>query len=188
MFGKIRGASTSSLDSLELERPTSKIFRDDPLSIYEVTLMKLKLGSQRELSSHSEQTVPQIETDSASSSSCAGVMKINADCSEKSSQDIVVSPYEEVMAIDTECSSGSVSLGSIDSPCLGSKKQQQNRNVSVLYLFSKFKDSRRQVVTSSCEDAMPIEDGCSESSRTNSSDCLQSLKSMEQQMEKKKKP
>lgn len=145
--------------------------------------MKLKLGSQRELSSHSEQTGPQIETDSASCSSCAGVMKINAGCSEKCSQDIVGSPNEGAMAIDTECSSGSVLPGSIDSPCLGSKKQQQNRNVSVLYLFSKFKDSRRQVVSSSCEDAMPIEDGCSESSWTNSSDCHQSLKSMEQQMD-----
>lgn len=145
--------------------------------------MKLKLGSQRELSSPSEQTVPQIETDSGSSSSCAGVMKINADCSEKSSQGIVVSPYEEAMTIDTECSSGSVLQGSIDSPCLGSKKQQQNRNVSILYLFSKIKDSRRQVVSSSCEDVMPIEAGCSESSWANSSDCHQSLKSMEQQMD-----
>ena len=44
MFGKIRVASTSSLDSLELERPTSKIFRDDPLSIYGTPFLSLSLA------------------------------------------------------------------------------------------------------------------------------------------------
>ena len=46
MFGKIRVASTSSLDSLELERPTSKIFRDDPLSIYGTLSLSLSLSSR----------------------------------------------------------------------------------------------------------------------------------------------
>ncbi len=144
--------------------------------------MKLKLGSQLELSSPSEETV-QIETDSASSSSCIGVMKVNADCSTKSSKDIVVFPDKEVMAIDTECSSGSVSPGSIDSHSFGSMKQQQDQSVSVLYLFSKFKNSRRQVVSSICEDVMPIEDGFSASTSSNSSDCHQSINSMDHQMD-----
>jgi hypothetical protein len=140
--------------------------------------MKLKLGSQRELSSPSHQ----IEIDSALSSSCAGAMEIKAHCSSattsKNSQDIAISPHEEVMAIDAESSSGS---GSIDSHSTGGTKQRRNSNLSLLYLFSKFKNSR-QAVSSSCEDAMAIEDACSASISTSSCDC-QSLGSMELQMD-----
>ncbi|CAL5198147.1 unnamed protein product [Lathyrus oleraceus] len=46
MFGRIR-ASPSSLDSLE-GFPPSKILKDDSFSIYEATLMKLKLGAKRD--------------------------------------------------------------------------------------------------------------------------------------------
>ncbi|CAI8583802.1 unnamed protein product [Vicia faba] len=46
MFGRIR-ASPSSLDILE-GSPPSKILKDDSFSIYEATLMKLKLGAKRE--------------------------------------------------------------------------------------------------------------------------------------------
>ncbi|CAK8562919.1 unnamed protein product [Lathyrus sativus] len=46
MFGRIR-ASPSSLDSLE-GSPPSKILKDDSFSIYEATLMKLKLGAKRD--------------------------------------------------------------------------------------------------------------------------------------------
>ncbi|CAN1777218.1 hypothetical protein LINPERHAP1_LOCUS13964 [Linum perenne] len=45
MFGRLR-PPTSSPDSLELERSYSKFFKDDSLSVYEATLMKLKRGSQ----------------------------------------------------------------------------------------------------------------------------------------------
>lgn len=129
--------------------------------------MKLKLGSQRELNSPSQQAM-QIEIDSSSASSSMN------------SQDIVIPPHEEEMAIDVESFSGSGSPGSIDSYSTGGTKQQRNGNLSLLYLFSKFKNSR-QVVSSSCEDAMPMEDACSASISTSSSDC-QSLGAMELQM------
>ncbi|CAN1129942.1 hypothetical protein LINPERPRIM_LOCUS12951 [Linum perenne] len=45
MFGRLR-PPPSSPDSLELERSHSKLFKDDCLSVYEATLMKLKQGSQ----------------------------------------------------------------------------------------------------------------------------------------------
>ncbi|KAK8488952.1 hypothetical protein V6N13_060928 [Hibiscus sabdariffa] len=44
MFGRVR--ASPSLDSFETP---SKIIKDDSLSIYEITLIKLKLGSQRHL-------------------------------------------------------------------------------------------------------------------------------------------
>ena len=142
--------------------------------------MKLKLGSQRELSTPSQQA-GLIEIDSA----CAGVMEIKSHCSSavtsKNSQDIVISPHEVVMAIDAESSSGSGSPGSIDSHSPGGTKQRRNGNVSLLYLFSKFKNSC-QAVSSSSDDAMAIEDACSASISTNSSDC-QSLGSMKLQMD-----
>ncbi|KAK7389166.1 hypothetical protein VNO78_24001 [Psophocarpus tetragonolobus] len=49
MLGRIR-ASTSSLDTLEASPSVgrSKILKDDSFSIYEATLMKLKLGAQRD--------------------------------------------------------------------------------------------------------------------------------------------
>lgn len=142
--------------------------------------MKLKLGSQRELSTPSQQA-EQIEIDSA----CAGVMEIKSHCSSattsKNSQDSVISSHEEVMAIDAESSSGSSSPGLIDSHSPGGTKQRRNGNVSLLYLFSKFKNSC-QAVSSSCDEAMAIEDACSARISSSSSDC-QSLGSMELQMD-----
>ncbi|KAF5460003.1 hypothetical protein F2P56_019904 [Juglans regia] len=169
MFGRIR-ASSSSPESLE--RPPSKILKDDPLSIYEATLMKLKLGSQRELSSPSEQTVQTEVNFDLSSSSCAG-----ATSNSNSFENTAISPCEEVMAIDTECSSRSGSPDSVDSRSTGSMKEQQSRSNSVLYLFSKFMNSR-EVVCLSCEDAMQLQDGCSSIVSTTSSD-RQSLGRME---------
>ncbi|KAG2676092.1 hypothetical protein I3760_12G035600 [Carya illinoinensis] len=172
MFGRIR-PSSSSPESLE--RPPSKILKDDPISIYEATLMKLKLGSQRELSSPSEQTV-QIEVDFDLSSSCAG-----ATSNSNSSENTAISPCEEVIAIDTKFSSRSGSPDSVDTHSTGSMKEQQSRSISVLYLFSKFMNSR-EVACLSCEDAMQLQDGCSSIVSTTSSD-RQSLGHMELEMD-----
>ncbi|KDO69329.1 hypothetical protein CISIN_1g047698mg, partial [Citrus sinensis] len=48
MLGRVRAASSTPYD-LELERMPSKLIKDDSLSIYEATLMKLKLGARRDL-------------------------------------------------------------------------------------------------------------------------------------------
>ncbi|RZC82946.1 hypothetical protein C5167_045729 [Papaver somniferum] len=62
MFGRVRAAASDSLDSLELERPfSSKIIKDDSLSIYEITLQKLRLGSRRAL-------IPSASTDTLNAS------------------------------------------------------------------------------------------------------------------------
>ncbi|KAH7549758.1 hypothetical protein JRO89_XS13G0077700 [Xanthoceras sorbifolium] len=128
MFGRVRAAS-STLDNLELERAPSKLIKDDSLSIYEATLMKLKLGSQRNLDPLSEMAV-------GAESSCASA-DVPASCG-----DALSSPHHDIMMMDTDCSSAS-SLSSSSSDChsTGSLKQHQSRNVSVLYLFSKYKNS-----------------------------------------------
>ncbi|KAG2408235.1 hypothetical protein LR48_Vigan01g227300 [Vigna angularis] len=60
MFGRIR-ASTSSLETLE--GSPSKILKDDTFSIYEATLMKLKIGARLDTS--------EVIDDSSVSSPCA---------------------------------------------------------------------------------------------------------------------
>ncbi|XP_022776109.1 uncharacterized protein LOC111317871 [Durio zibethinus] len=72
MFGRVR-ASPSLLDSLET--PPSKIIKGDSLSIYEATLMKLKLGSYlQDISSDEEAMV--VDTDCSSASVSNG----SSDC------------------------------------------------------------------------------------------------------------
>lgn len=140
----------------------------------EETLRKLKLGSQRQLSLPSEQTA-QIEINCCVSSSCAGIIP----SASKSSQDTGFSPHEE-MAMDADCSADRSSPGTAHSHCMTSTRHQRNRNISVLYLFSKYSKSR-EVVDLSCEDVTPTEDGCSASVSTSSTDC-QSLGSVVLQM------
>lgn len=140
--------------------------------VAEATLAKLKLGSQRELSSPSEQT-QQIGMDSDSSSSTA-----RAASNSKSSQDTVIFPHD-VVEMDTVRSSRAGSPGSVDSHSTCSTNEYRNRNHSVIYLFSKFKNSQ-EVVCSASEGSMPIEDGYSASVLTSSSAC-QSLESMKLQ-------
>ncbi|EEF51849.1 hypothetical protein RCOM_1507320 [Ricinus communis] len=110
MFGRVRAAS-SSLDSLE--RPPSKIFKDDPLSIYETTLIKLKLGSQRDLNSPSpsEEAGEEMESDCSTitvSTSCVEqpIFSTSTIISE-TSQLLVTSLDGDAMAIDTDSSSAS---------------------------------------------------------------------------------
>ncbi|XP_059655133.1 uncharacterized protein LOC132302314 [Cornus florida] len=139
MLGRVR-PSSSSLECLELERSPPKIIKDDSLSIYETTLMKLRQGSQRDLSSLSENSM-------------------NAYISSTSAS---IPPYEEALTIDYDCSSASISRSDIVCQSLSTLKEPQKRNLSILYLFSRYKSSRK--APSSPDEAMAIENGCSSSS------------------------
>ncbi|MCL7036216.1 hypothetical protein MKW94_026690 [Papaver nudicaule] len=87
MFGRVRAAS---LDSLELERPlSSKIIKDDPLSIYEITLQKLRLGSRRAL-------IPSSSTDTLN----ASPTKAKSIDAPPSSADTLKASSTEAMKID----------------------------------------------------------------------------------------
>ncbi|BFG32358.1 hypothetical protein CerSpe_186320 [Prunus speciosa] len=182
MFGKIRA---SSCPAESLERPPFKILKDDSLSIYEATLMKLKLGSKRNLSPCSSEVVGEIDNGSTSSSSNSEPMKIDANCASAAASwghiEVASSPQEqkEFMTLDTDCSSVTSSTSSTDCHSLGTLKQQRSTNVSVLYLFSKFKRAQEDICLSS-GDAMTIE---SASISPSSSGC-QSLNSTEQHLEK----
>ncbi|KAL9338051.1 hypothetical protein Peur_069820 [Populus x canadensis] len=163
MFGRVR-ASSSSPDYLE--RPSSKILKDDSLSIYEATLMKLKLGSQRDQSSPFEETV-EMESESSTTSASSFVESNNTSTTAlKSLQHVITSPDEEVMTIDSD-SSSSDQLSFSAMLSTGDSKDQRSRNVSVLYLFSKYNYSR-QALTPSGE-AMLIASSCSASTYASSS-------------------
>ncbi|XVE54532.1 hypothetical protein DITRI_Ditri03aG0089200 [Diplodiscus trichospermus] len=174
MFGRVRASpSPSPLDNLET--PPSKIIKDDSLSIYESTLMKLKLGSQRHLISPStvteetdrvSESVPESISDLSSE-----VMSVEANCSSgtvsRSCQDI--QSDEEAMAIDTDCCSESVSNCSSDFQSTGNfNSQQRSEGVSILYLFSKFKGYQRTPANS--HEEMIIENDGS-ASFSSSSEC-----------------
>ncbi|KAF3436824.1 hypothetical protein FNV43_RR19577 [Rhamnella rubrinervis] len=177
MFGRIRAASSSSLESLE--RPSSKILKDDPFSIYEATLMKLKLGSQRNLNSPSNEAREvdnepsesmQMEDDSTSVTSSREGLKVVSSFHE-----------EEVMAVDTDCYSQRLQPSSMDSHSMGSSKRKNKSTVSVLYLFSKFR-SAQNAVSSSSGDADEIEKGYSVSNSPSFSSCFSDI--TEEQLER----
>ncbi|XP_050377860.1 uncharacterized protein LOC126795081 [Argentina anserina] len=146
MFGRVRA---SSVPADSLERPPSKIFKDDSLSIYETTLMKLRLGSKRNLSLCSNSSSLELEP-----------MNIEVNCASSgtsSSPDLVAaSPQEEVMTLDMDCSSERSSITSSDCDSVGTLKQPRSAEVSILYLFSKFKRAHTAVSSSSGE-AMTID-------------------------------
>ncbi|KAJ6374439.1 hypothetical protein OIU78_030040 [Salix suchowensis] len=146
MFGRVR-VSSSSLDSLE--RPSSKILKEDSLSIYEATLMKLKLGSHRDQSSPFEETVD-MESESSSTTSASSFMESNNSSTTalKSLQHVITSPDEEVMTLDSDRSSASDQLSFSSMQSTGDSKDQRSRNVSVLFLFSKYTNSRQALTPS----------------------------------------
>ncbi|KAL5543978.1 hypothetical protein UlMin_007762 [Ulmus minor] len=175
MFGRVR-ASSSSPESLE--RPPSKIIKDDSLSIYEATLMKLKVGSQRDLNSPSKEGG---ETDASSftSSPSTEPMKIEANSSVGTSEEFLIPPYE-VMEIDKDCYLPEICPCSRDGHSMSSSKEQDQRAVSIFYLFSKFRSARDSVgSSSSSEDVMRVENSSSVNGSSSVSSC-QSLDSMEQ--------
>ncbi|OMP12016.1 hypothetical protein COLO4_03517 [Corchorus olitorius] len=145
MLGRVRASpSPSPLDSLET--PPSKIIKDDSFSIYEATLMKLKLGSQRplvsELTVTETETVPEAKTDESSDA-----MNVGASCLSKSCQDISWDGdgVGEVMMTDTDCSSS----------------QQGSKSMSILYMFSKFNKGYQRAPENTSNEAMIVEnDGC----------------------------
>ncbi|XP_031119243.1 uncharacterized protein LOC116022612 [Ipomoea triloba] len=71
MLGRVRRSSISSLEQLELERQSPKLMKSDYLSIYETTLLKLKEGSRRDIStcledSKGDEASSAIDVDSSS--------------------------------------------------------------------------------------------------------------------------
>ncbi|KAI4336279.1 hypothetical protein L6164_014823 [Bauhinia variegata] len=143
MFGRIR-ALPSSPDDTEL--PPSKILNDASFSIYEATLMKLKLGAQRDINVTSKE-VDKIINDAAITLPCDEVTNLEANssaASTSSSQAIpIISPGDEMtMMIDTDCSSTSLSPSSASRFSMGNQEQPRHKNVSILNLFSKYKDSK----------------------------------------------
>jgi len=132
----------------------------------EATLMKLKLGSQRDQSSPFEETV-EMESESSTTSASSFVESNNTSTTAlKSLQHVITSPDEEVMTIDSDSSSNDqLSFSAMQST--GDSKDQRSRNVSVLYLFSKYNYSR-QALTPSGE-AMLIASSCSASTYASSS-------------------
>ncbi|KAM5571752.1 hypothetical protein ABKV19_012037 [Rosa sericea] len=156
MFGRVR-ASSCPADSLE--RPPSKIFKDDSLSIYEATLMKLKLGSKRNLSPCSNE-VGEIDAGSNSTSPDSEPMNIEVNCvssgTSSSPHLVASSPQEEVVTLDADCSSETSSISSSDCNSAGTSKHPRSTEVSVLYLFSKFRRAH-DAISSSSGEAMTID-------------------------------
>ncbi|CAH1423229.1 unnamed protein product [Lactuca virosa] len=134
MLGRVRACSLSSLEVLEMERTPSKLLKDDSLSIYEKTLLKLQQGSHRDLSlipdeSMNTDTSPSMASNEAS-------MKVNA---------------------------------SMDS--LPSSKEEPHGNLSVLYMFSRYKTSRHDNPNSSDgSNAMEMQNDCSSANTSLSND------------------
>lgn len=151
--------------------------------------MKLKLGAQRGVSPPSEVAMEtQMECSSSTVSKCFrdGLSSHFAeeDCNShtvlKSSQ--LVSTHEDITMTDTDSSSVSMSPSSSDCQSTGSLKQHRSKNVSVLYLFSKYRSTGQAKSSSEGEIMMMENDGSSVSISHSSSDC-QSMKSTEEQLE-----
>lgn len=143
--------------------------------------MKLKLGSKRNLSPCSNE-IWEIDAGSNSSSPQSEPMNLEVNCASagtSSSLDSVASPpQEEVMAFDTDCSSDRSSTSSSDYNSAGTSKQPRNTEVSVLYLFSKFKRAH-DAISSSSGEAMTIDSAGVSPSSSGS----RSINNTEQQLE-----
>ncbi|OIW17760.1 hypothetical protein TanjilG_06445 [Lupinus angustifolius] len=133
MFGRIR-ATPSSLESFE--GSPSKILKDDSFSIYETTLMKLKLGAKLDISASAE--MDEVINDSSINSenmksNCSSV----SEALPSSSQQILTSSPSEVMDIDVDidCSSVTTSPSFSGHVSHGNSEQPRNKNVSILHFF-----------------------------------------------------
>ncbi|KAL9439032.1 hypothetical protein AB3S75_024653 [Citrus x aurantiifolia] len=111
MLGRVRAASSTPYD-LELERMPSKLIKDDSLSIYEATLMKLKLGARRDLGPPPEVSIKiETECDSAiGANSCSDTLSARLAESGCNSHSVFkglqrVTSHEDVMMTDSEFSS-----------------------------------------------------------------------------------
>ncbi|KHN14081.1 uncharacterized protein LOC114393332 [Glycine soja] len=144
MFGRIR-ASTSSLDTLD--GSPSKILKDDTFSIYEATLMKLKLGARRDTS--------EVTNDSSVNSPCAEEANLKPDLNPATS-----TSCSETTMMDTESDNSSPRVS--DHVSSGNSEQRKQSNVSILYFF-KVQDTGHAGVSSSEEATASTGNGSSES-------------------------
>ncbi|KAL7099223.1 hypothetical protein ACP275_09G069700 [Erythranthe tilingii] len=138
MFGRVRASPISSLELLEMERPPSKIIKHDSLSIYESTLLKLKQGSHCNPRYNPEDSCT-MATDSPEEGITAA-----ADCTSSDS----ISGDSSVSFQSTVCSSN----------------EKRSKNMSIHYLFSKYKSSQDAHNNSNEKEAMAVESGYSSSS------------------------
>ncbi|CAH8267887.1 unnamed protein product [Arabidopsis lyrata] len=113
MFGRLR-PPPSPPDCLE--RYPAKIIKDDPLSVYESTLLKLKQGSTR-LDTTSSETEGEENLPSSPS-------HVFSSDTQGDTHDMTLCNGSDAMAIDS-CESS---------------KQLKNKNPSVLSMFSKYKN------------------------------------------------
>ncbi|WJX94462.1 hypothetical protein P8452_75877 [Trifolium repens] len=123
MFGRIR-ASPSSLDSLECF-PPSKILKDDSFSIYEATLMKLKLGAKRDkLSMQLEEEEIKIDC------SVTDEVNMDVDCAPATvtvTDSCSIGDVGITKLMDTDCSS---SVTNASSPIVASESESESESVS----------------------------------------------------------
>lgn len=147
MFGRIR-ASTSSLDNLD--GSPSKILKHDTFSIYEATLIKLKVGARRDTSTcASSEKKDVVINDCSVSSPCAEEENLKADLNPASTS------CSEVTMMDTE-SDGSCSPRVCHH---GNSEQRKQSSVCILHFF-KLKDTGHAGALCSGESTM---NGSSES-------------------------
>ncbi|KAD4889062.1 hypothetical protein R6Q59_034049 [Mikania micrantha] len=145
MLGRVRACSLSSLEVLEMERTPSKLLKDDSLSIYEKTLLKLQQGSQHNLNS-----IPDESTNLSTSSSMSTVTTNEASMTENAA----------------DCAS--TSLGNNQSTIIS--KDEPRGNLSIFYMFSRYKASRNDAIISSDDSTMAMEDCCSSANTSSSHD------------------
>ncbi|XP_027337415.1 uncharacterized protein LOC113851134 [Abrus precatorius] len=156
MFGRVR-ASTSSLDSLE--GSPSKIIKDDTFSIYEATLMKLKLGAQRDaIACSSSMEMDQDINDCSVRLPCTEETNLKARFTPSSLELVVISPGQGITTMDTDGSLPSVS----DHVSTGNSEQRKQSDVSILHFF-KIKDHGHDTVSTSGEATTSTGNGSSES-------------------------
>ncbi|KVI06223.1 uncharacterized protein LOC112510090 [Cynara cardunculus var. scolymus] len=129
MLGRVRACSLSSLEVLEMER-TPKLLKDDSLSIYEKTLLKLQQGSKRNLSLIPEESMKTDDTSPSMATNEAALVAVNG------------SDYG--------------STDSSDNQSMIIAKEEPRGNLSVVYLFSRYKTSRNDNISSSDDSAMTM--------------------------------
>ncbi|KAL9235570.1 hypothetical protein vseg_010318 [Gypsophila vaccaria] len=154
MFGIIR-PSPSPVESLEQERPPSKLLKDDSLSIYEVTMMKLKQGARQSLiSEHSSSPMSQDAMDIESSVNVSQDVSANSGLS------------SEARSVVLDCSSDSSCASVLSCP---SEEVKKSKSVSIQYLFSRYTSLRQKQGVSSCDgssDSPTNVSGCSSDSES----------------------
>lgn len=151
--------------------------------------MKLKLGARRDVGLPPEVSI-EIETDCESAvgaNSCTDTLSSRLAESGCNSHSVFkgfqrVTSHEVVMMTDSEFSSAFISPSPSDRQSIARLQQRRGTNVSVLYLFSKYRSSGQAISSSQGEVMMTDNDGSSASISPHSSDC-QSLKISKEQLE-----